>query len=87
MTAMIFSLFTQEEYEDNTFLRSQASLTNKQVTESTAYHHTYSTYENALSMATSSGNIEKLRMILVKCVHEEIALILILKLQNEFTLK
>ena len=74
LTNDTFSLFTQELYEDNTTLTSEVNKKNQRLNESSAYHQTYSAYEAALSMSNNQETIEKLRLLLVKFVHNEIAI-------------
>ena len=69
-----FSLFTQEIYEDNTALTSEVNKKHQRLNDSSAYHQTYSAYEAALSMSNNQETIEKLRLLLVKFVHNEIAI-------------
>ena len=74
MTNDSFSLFTQEIYEDNTTLTSEVNKKHQRLNDSSAYHQTYSAYEAALSMSNNQETIEKLRLLLVKFVHNEIAM-------------
>ena len=69
-----FSLFTQEIYEDNTTLTSEVKKKHQRLNDSSAYHQTYSAYEAAFSMSNDQETIEKLRLLLVKFVHNEIAI-------------